>query len=95
MRAFLLVALLLAGCGTTVVEKPVMAPVDTPREPRLPKGVTVTCSIDWRPIELPATAEEMAAGRKADRELADRAIEECDSRRAKAVQHSRRRGAPR
>lgn len=95
MRPLLLAALLLAGCGTTVVEKPVMAPVDTLRPPPLPKGVTVKCTIDFPPITLPTTAEEQAAGRQADRALAREAIEECDGRRAKAVQHSRRRGATR
>lgn len=91
----LAVALLLAGCGPTIVERPVMAPVDTPRAAPLPKGVTTKCAVDFPPITLPTTAEEQAAGRQADRELAERAIEECDGRRARAVQHSRRRGATR
>ena len=94
MRALLLAALL-AGCGPKIIEKPVMAPVDTPRTAPLPKGVTTKCAIEWPPIVLPMELEEMAAGRRSDRELADRAIDECDGRRAKAVQHSRRRGTTR
>lgn len=95
MIRLLAAALLLAACGPTIIEKPIMSPVDTPRAPPLPKGVTTTCAIDFPPITLPTTAEEQAAGRQADRELARQAIEECDGRRAKAVQHSRRRGATR
>jgi hypothetical protein len=89
MRA-LLVAILLAGCGHTIVERPVMAPVDTPRAP---KGIATPCNIDFPPITLPTTAEEQAAGRQSDRELAERAIATCDGRRARAVQHIRRLGA--
>lgn len=95
MRALLLAALLLAGCGAALDPPPTMAPVDTPRPAPLPKGVTTKCGIDWPPIVLPMGLEEMAAGRRSDRELADRAIDECDGRRARAVQHSRRRGATR
>lgn len=87
MRAILL-ALLLAGCGETIVEKPIMAPVDTPR---LPRGADTPCgAIDWPAITLPTTAAEQASGRQQDRALADAAIEECDGRRARAVRAFRR-----
>jgi hypothetical protein len=92
MRAVLLIILVMsAGCATKIVEKPVMAPVDTPR---VPKGSGTPCAgIDWPPITLPTTPEEQTAGRLSDRELAERAIATCDSRRARAVQHIRRLGA--
>jgi hypothetical protein len=88
MRALLVAALLLAGCGEATVVPPTMAPVDTPR---LPKGVDTPCAdIDWPAITLPTTAAEQAAGRQQDRALADAAIEECDGRRARAVRAFRR-----
>lgn len=90
MRALILAALLLAGCSPTIVERPVMSPVDTPRAP---KGIATKCGVDFPPITLPTTAEEQAAGRKSDRELAQAAIETCDGRRERAVRHIRRLGA--
>jgi hypothetical protein len=90
MRALAL-ALLLAACGGAAVERPIMAPVDTPRPPR---GTETSCvGIDWPPITLPTTAAEQAAGRQQDRALADAALEECDRRRSRAVRHIRRQGA--
>lgn len=88
MRAAL-IALLLAGCGApAVIDRPVMAPVDTPR---LPKGAETPCAdIDWPAITLPTTTAEQAAGRQQDRALADAAIDECDGRRARAVRAFRR-----
>jgi hypothetical protein len=94
----LLVALLLrAGCGETVVERPVMAPVDTARTQRtpVPKAARAECEPPaWDPITLPTTAAEQVAGRHADRARAEAIIAECDGRRSSAVQ-AIRRGATR
>ncbi|WP_395675527.1 hypothetical protein [Inquilinus sp.] len=88
MNRVLPALLLMAGCGETIVDRPVMAPVDTPR---LPRGTDIPCAdIEWPAIALPTTAAEQAAGRLRDRAIADGALEECDGRRARAVRAFRR-----
>ncbi|WP_343714040.1 hypothetical protein [Inquilinus sp.] len=81
--------LLLAACAPRVIEKPVMAPVETPRVPK--EAATPCGGVDWPPITLPTTAAEQVAGRHADRAMADAALAECDGRRASGVRALRRR----
>jgi hypothetical protein len=87
-----LLCLALAACAPEVRTIPVMAPVD---HPPAPKGISIKCSVDFPPIHLPATAEQLAAGQRQDREIAQAAIDTCNSRRVRAVEHIRRLGATR
>jgi hypothetical protein len=87
------VLLLLAGCGETIVERPVMAPVDTrpAKQTFVPKAARVECEPPaWDPITLPTSAAEQVAGRHADRAKAEAAIAECEARRSTAVRAARR-----
>jgi len=90
MRAALLVLAALAGCSAEVVTRPVMAPVDRPRPPR---DIAKACEDPaFAPIELPTTAADQIARRRADQAAAIAAIDDCDARRSRAVQYLRRLG---
>ncbi|MGL4965531.1 MAG: hypothetical protein ACRC67_30195 [Inquilinus sp.] len=89
MRAAILL-LALGACTAEVVAVPVMAPVDRPRPPR---DTGKACEDpDFDPIDLPTTAGEQIAGRRADRAVAAAAIDRCDRRRGAAVRILRRLG---
>ncbi len=86
----LLVATLLAGCDRTpAIDRPVMAPIDTPA---VPKAAKVECEPPaWEPIILPTDAAEQIEARQRDQAKAEAVIAECDGRRAAAVRAIRRR----
>lgn len=95
--AILIIMMVITGCGETIVERPVMAPVDTQQAARaaVPKAARVECEPPaWDPITLPTTAAEQVAGRHADRARAEAVIAECEARRSSAVR-AVRRGATR
>lgn len=96
MIRVLTAALLLVSCGTSVADKPVMAPVDAaPHRPAvIPKAAKIECEMPaWEPITLPTTAAEQVAGRHADRIKAEAVIAECERRRSSAVRAIRRGAA--
>ncbi|MGO1079715.1 hypothetical protein [Inquilinus sp. CA228] len=89
MIRVLAAALLLAACSSpTIVEKPVMAPVD---RPRVPDASRVECEPPaWEPISLPTDAAQQIEARQRDQAKAEAVIAECDGRRAAAVRAFRR-----
>lgn len=90
MRATAILLIMLAACTPSVVEKPVMAPVDHPRAPR---GIGQPCENPaFDPIRLPTDAAEQIGARQVDQDAATDAIDTCEGRRARAVQYIRRLG---
>ncbi|MGO4125728.1 hypothetical protein AB4Z01_15105 [Inquilinus sp. YAF38] len=82
--------LLLAACSApATVERPAMAPIDTPS---VPKAAKAECTPPaWEPISLPTDAAEQIEARHRDQAKAETVIAECDQRRAAAVRAIRRR----